>query len=155
MLRILRYIAASLMVLVSLANAESIDVAVNGTLMRGFALEKHMLKNHATFVREAKTASIYRMWSIGDKYPAMERVLNGGTWIKLEIWSIPQANLVNLLEEEAKGLVLGKVALADGTQVLGILGENYIVQNQKDISKWHGWRAYTESMGMSSNKTGQ
>ncbi|WNZ58487.1 gamma-glutamylcyclotransferase [Microbulbifer sp. EKSA008] len=153
MLRILRYIAASLMVLVSLANAESIDVAVNGTLMRGFALEKHMLKNHATFVREAKTASIYRMWSIGDKYPAMERVLNGGTWITLEIWSIPQANLVNLLEEEAKGLVLGKVALADGTQVLGILGENYIVQNQKDISKWHGWRAYAESM--SSNKTGQ
>lgn len=146
MLRILRYIAASLMVLVSLANAESIDVAVNGTLMRGFALEKHMLKNHATFVREAKTASIYRMWSIGDKYPAMERVLNGGTWITLEIWSIPQANLINLLEEEAKGLVLGKVVLADGTQVLGILGENYIVQNQKDISKWHGWRTYAESM---------
>ncbi|WP_299008203.1 hypothetical protein [uncultured Shewanella sp.] len=47
-----------------------------------------MTENQAVFVKEAKTQSIYRMWSINDEYPAMERVAMGGTWLALEIWSI-------------------------------------------------------------------
>ena len=52
-------------------------LAVNGTLMRGLALEKNLLDVGAVFCREAQTAACYRLWSIRDEYPAMLRVAPG------------------------------------------------------------------------------
>ena len=43
-------------------------LAVNGTLMRGLALEKNLLDVGAVFCREAQTAACYRLWSIRDEY---------------------------------------------------------------------------------------
>ena len=135
-----------LIFIMPLAGAASIDLVVNGTLMRGLALEKNMTNNQAVFIREAKTKPIYRMWSINDQYPAMQRVDNNGTWFVVEVWKIPEANLMTLFEEEPAGLSLGKIVLDDGSVVLGMLGENYITIAQADISKWNGWRAYTASL---------
>ena len=67
-------------------------LAVNGTLMRGLALEKNLLDVGAVFCREAQTAACYRLWSIRDEYPAMLRVAPGdpaGASIAVEIWSVP------------------------------------------------------------------
>ena len=46
-------------------------LAVHGTLMRGLELNPNMLAAGGTFVREARTAACYRLWSIGERYPAM------------------------------------------------------------------------------------
>ena len=51
-----------------------VELAVNGTLMRGLELEKNLLNVNAKFVREAKTKKCYRLWSIRDKNPAMIRI---------------------------------------------------------------------------------
>ena len=48
-------------------------LAVNGTLMRGLDLNGNLLAVGASFVREARTAPHYRLWSIGDRHPAMLR----------------------------------------------------------------------------------
>jgi hypothetical protein len=56
-------------------------LAVNGTLMRGLALNGHLLAAGATFVRESRTAPVYRLWSIDDRHPAMLRVTTGGAAI--------------------------------------------------------------------------
>ena len=48
-------------------------LAVNGTLMRGLALNPNLLKVGATFVREDATDACYRLWSIDDRHPAMLR----------------------------------------------------------------------------------
>jgi hypothetical protein len=40
---------------------EQIPLAVNGTLMRGLALNGNLLAVGATFVREAKTKPAYRL----------------------------------------------------------------------------------------------
>jgi len=45
---------------------------VNGTLMRGLALHANL--EGADFVEEARTAPIYRIFSIGDVHPGMYQV---------------------------------------------------------------------------------
>src|SRR2546425_1026427 len=53
-------------------------LAVNGTLMRGLELNGNLVSAGASFVRETRTAPAYRLWSIGDRHPAMVRVREGG-----------------------------------------------------------------------------
>ena len=116
--------------------------AVNGTLMRGLALNPNLLAVGATFVREATTASVYRLWSIGDRHPAMVRVVRGGAAIAVEVWSVPAQGLATILVNEPPGLCIGKVMLADGSEVLGVLGEPAICEGQRDITAAGGWRSY-------------
>jgi hypothetical protein len=59
------------------------DLAVNGTLMRGLALNPNLLAVGATFIRETATEPTYRLWSIDDRHPAMMRVPEGGAAIAL------------------------------------------------------------------------
>ncbi|MBE9191708.1 glutamyl-tRNA amidotransferase [Gloeocapsopsis crepidinum LEGE 06123] len=123
-------------------------LAVNGTLMRGLELNSNLLAVNAIFDRETKTAPVYRLWSINDKYPAMLRVASGGNAIALEIWQIPASGLVQVLLQEPPGLCIGKVALEDGTEVLGVLSEPILCENQRDITQWGGWRNYIATKGV-------
>ncbi|MEO0800851.1 MAG: glutamyl-tRNA amidotransferase [Cyanobacteria bacterium J06642_2] len=120
-------------------------LAVNGTLMRGLGLNGNMVAAGATFVKETTTAPIYRLWSIADIHPAMQRVATGGRAIALEVWSVPPAGLVQILQQEPPGLCVGKVKLADGSEVLGVLGEAIACEGNKEITEFGGWRAYAES----------
>ncbi len=117
-------------------------LAVNGTLMRGLELNANMLRAGAVFVREERTAPCYRLWTVGDRHPAMLRMTNGGAAVQLELWDVPGAGVVEILESEPPGLAVGKVELADGTQVLGVLGEPYIVEGELEITDFASWRSY-------------
>jgi gamma-glutamylcyclotransferase (GGCT)/AIG2-like uncharacterized protein YtfP len=117
-------------------------LAVNGTLMRGLELHANMVRAGATFVRETTTAPSYRLWSIEDRYPAMIRVASGGGAIAVEVWAVPPEGLARILLQEPPGLAIGKVELADGQQVLGVLGEPLLVEGQREITAYGGWRAY-------------
>ena len=117
-------------------------LAVNGTLMRGLALNPNLSAVGATFVRETATAATYRLFSIDDRHPAMIRVVQGGAAIAVEVWSVPAAGLATILVNEPPGLCVGKVALADGSEVLGVLGEPAICEGQKDITDTGGWKSY-------------
>src|SRR5439155_23610700 len=48
--------------------------------MRGLELNANMLEAKATFLRDATTAPVYRLWSVNDRHPAMIRVLSGGAF---------------------------------------------------------------------------
>jgi gamma-glutamylcyclotransferase (GGCT)/AIG2-like uncharacterized protein YtfP len=120
-------------------------IAVNGTLMRGLALNANMIEFGAVFVREAVTAPVYRLWSIGDRYPGMIRVKESGAAIAVEVWQVESYGLVQILEREPPGLVIGRVGLEDGSQVWGVLAEPYLVEHQSDITSFGGWRAYMAS----------
>ncbi len=121
---------------------DSVALAVNGTLMRGLELNKNLLAVNAEFVREAETAPEYRLWSIGDVHPAMQRVNSGGTSVKLEIWEVPVAGVSSVLMQEPPGLCIGKVKLNDGSFILGVLGEAILCEGQLEITEHGGWRAY-------------
>ena len=55
-----------------------IKLAVNGTLMKGLELNHNLLELGAVFVEETLTAPFYRLWSINDRHPAMQRCASGG-----------------------------------------------------------------------------
>ncbi len=122
---------------------EEILLAVNGSLMRGFALNKNLVEVEAEFVREAATSDQYRMWSVNDKYPAMQRDSDGGQEIQVEIWKMTPHALVRLVESEPPGLCLGKIELSDHQWMFGILGEKSICQGMEEITRWGGWRSYS------------
>ena len=128
---------------------DSLNLAVNGTLMRGLELNGNLLAVGATFVREAETEPAYRLWSIDDRYPAMLRVREGGVAIALEVWQVPAAGIGSILLQEPPGLCIGKVRLSDGEVVLGVLGEPIGCENQHEITQWGGWRAYITALNLS------
>jgi carbamate kinase len=126
--------------------ADAILLAINGTLMRGLTLNRNMVAAGATFVRQTTTEAGYRLWSIDDDHPAMLRTANGsGVAVEVEVWSVPAAGLSGILLSEPPGLTMGKVRLADGSLVLGILGEAAVVAGQLEITAYGGWRAYAQS----------
>ena len=120
-------------------------LAVNGTLMRGLELNANLLAAGATFVRETRTAPVYRLWSIDDRHPAMLRVRSDGAAIAVEVWEVSPAGIAEILGKEPSGLSIGKVMLEDGSEVLGVLGEPILVEGQRDITHHGGWRAYMAS----------
>jgi gamma-glutamylcyclotransferase (GGCT)/AIG2-like uncharacterized protein YtfP len=122
-----------------------VHLAVNGTLMRGLELNPNMTNAGATFVREAATVPAYRIWSIGDRHPAMIRVATGGVSVALEVWAVPPEGLAQILMQEPPGLCIGKVKLLDGEEVLGVLGEPLLCEGQREITQHGGWRAYIAS----------
>ena len=126
--------------------SKTFKLAVNGTLMRGLALNANLLNVGATFDCETKTEPAYRLWSIGDEYPAMIRVAEGGVAIAVEVWDVPAAGLGMILSQEPPGLAIGKVTLANGAIVLGVIGEPLTVEGQKEITAFGGWLAYQVSL---------
>jgi gamma-glutamylcyclotransferase (GGCT)/AIG2-like uncharacterized protein YtfP len=121
---------------------EAVPLAVNGTLMRGLELNANLLAVGATFVRETTTEPAYRLWSIQDRHPAMVRVSTGGAPVALEVWAVPPAGLASILQKEPPGLTIGKVRLAGGAEILGVLAEPALCEGQKEITSFGGWRAY-------------
>ena len=124
----------------------SVLLAVNGTLMRGLALNGNLVEAGATFVREARTAPVYRLWSIADRHPAMIRVGGGGAAIVVEVWSVPPAGLATILLKEPPGLCIGKVRLDDGSETLGVLGEPALCEGMREITEYGGWRPYVDAL---------
>jgi len=124
----------------------SVLLAVNGTLMRGLALNANLLNAGATFVSEAVTAPEYRLWSIDDRHPAMLRVKVGGHAVAVELWNVPAAGMASILMSEPAGLSIGKVLLSDGRDVLGVLGEPWLCADRMEITAFGGWRAYIATL---------
>ena len=49
---------------------DTVELAVNGTLMRGHELNRNLTELGCEFVREANTMPVYRLWSIAGRHPA-------------------------------------------------------------------------------------
>eukprot|EP01091_Cochliopodium_minus_P009039 TRINITY_DN2152_c0_g1_i1.p1 TRINITY_DN2152_c0_g1~~TRINITY_DN2152_c0_g1_i1.p1 ORF type:complete len:138 (-),score=42.99 TRINITY_DN2152_c0_g1_i1:66-479(-) len=125
---------------------KTVNLAVNGTLMRGLKLEKNMREAKANFIKEAKTMPAYKIWTINDEHPAMQRVKDGGAKVDVEVWKVPVDNLYKILVNEPAGLCIGKVKLDSNEEVLGVLGESVLCKGQKEITQHGGWRSYIETI---------
>jgi hypothetical protein len=110
--------------------------------MRGLELNPNMLAVGAEFVREDQTVPAYRLYSIGGRHPGMVRVAEGGVAVAVEVRAVPPEGLASILLKEPRGLSIGKVRLASGHEVLGVLAEPILCDGQREISLHGGWRAY-------------
>ncbi len=123
-------------------------LAVNGTLMQGQSANPILIKAGAKFAGDARTAALYRLWSVADKHPGMLRDEQGGTSISLELWEIDPEKIIAVFEQEPPGLVIGRVLLENGSSVLGILAEPYLLTGSQEITQYHGWREYQSAKNL-------
>ena len=118
-----------------------IDLFVNGTLMRGLALHQNL--DGAEFLGEARTAPVYRIYSIGDVHPGMFEVEQGGVSVPGEMYRLPDDVWTRVEAGEPPGLYKGPVKLSDGRVMDGILFPRDMAEGgHRDISEFGGWREY-------------
>jgi len=122
----------------------TIDLFVNGTLMRGLALNPNL--DGAEFLEACHTQPRYRLYSIGDRHPGMFEVATGGVAVPGELYRVPDDVLQRVEAGEPPGLYRGPVYLSDGRVVDGILYPRALAEGvHQDISAYGGWREYTAS----------
>jgi hypothetical protein len=122
---------------------------LNGGGMHGGSLH-HLLCGAPLVIADARTAPRYRLHSVGDRYPALEPVADGGTTITGEVYDLPLEVLRDsLLPAEPPELELGVIELADGAPSLGMILRRPCppLTELTDISEFGGWRAYLKQQG--------
>jgi gamma-glutamylcyclotransferase (GGCT)/AIG2-like uncharacterized protein YtfP len=118
-------------------------VVFNGGLMRGQSA--HWKLKGATFIEAVYTAPCYRLYSIGDRYPAMLRDDARGVAVAAELYFVPDEVWPFIDNIEPPGLYRGPVELADGRQLEGMLGQaHFVAVNGVDISDFGGWADYPQ-----------
>lgn len=125
--------------------SEKVLLAVNGTLMRGLALHSNLTDAGATFIKKSKTEKAYRLYSINDQYPAMIKEKKGQA-IEVELYEISEEGMQEVLSKESEGLTIDKITLVDKKEVYGVIGLPSIIEGQKDITSFKGWRKYIASL---------
>ncbi|NUU79281.1 allophanate hydrolase [Paenibacillus xylanilyticus] len=121
---------------------ETIALAVCGLHMRGYPLEKQMLEFGSRFVYEAHTAEKYQMVKL-PTVPAKPGLLKknaGGGAFAVEVWEMPAASFGAFAALIPAPLGIGKIELADGTEIPGFICEGYAEVGAEDISAYGGWR---------------
>jgi gamma-glutamylcyclotransferase (GGCT)/AIG2-like uncharacterized protein YtfP len=116
---------------------------VNGTLMRGLALNANL--DGATFLGEFRTEPRYRLYSIGDVHPGMFEVgpSDDGISVPGELYDLPDEVWERVESGEPPGLYRGPVTLEGGRVVPGILFPREMAEGvHQDISEFGGWREY-------------
>ena len=120
---------------------------LNGGGMRGGSL--HHLLRGVPLVAETTTAPLYRLYSVGGRYPALQLASEApdrahpGAAIAGEVYDLPLELLRDdLLPAEPPELELGVVQLADGTASLGMILRRPCpaLGDLSDITDYGGWR---------------
>src|ERR1700744_5044639 len=120
---------------------------LNGGGRRGGSL--HHLLRDCRLVAEPSTAPLYRLYSVGDRYPALQLASEAadpahpGSAIAGEVYDLPLDLLRDeLLPPGPPELELGVVRLAGGLDALGmILRRERPPLELSDITGFGGWRA--------------
>jgi len=123
-----------------------VSLFVNGTLMRGLPLHRNL--SGAAFLGMARTAAMYRLYSVRDEHPAMLAApADDGARVSGEIYNLTLPHLQHVLAAEPAGLGLGVVDLESGDKCLGILWTaTRLPRRAVDISAFGGWREYHASL---------
>jgi allophanate hydrolase len=123
-------------------------VAVCGAHMTGLPLNSQLTERGAKLVERTRTAATYRLYALpgGPPFrPGLVRVATDGAAIEVEVWSVPAEHFGTFVAGIPAPLAIGKVELANGTQVPGFLCESHAVMQAEDITQLASWRTYLTS----------
>jgi gamma-glutamylcyclotransferase (GGCT)/AIG2-like uncharacterized protein YtfP len=119
---------------------------LNGGGMSGGPLH-HNLQG-TPMLRTARSAPKYRFFSVGDQFPAMHQVAEGGGSVVGEVYDLPLEILRDhLYPSEPKELELGLIELEDGTACLATVLRTKFDDHGEltDITEHGDWLAYLET----------
>lgn len=123
--------------------SRTIPLFVNGEGMRGGAVH-HTIAEHP-FLGFVRTAPRYRFFSVGDRFPALWPVDEGGVSVPGELYDVPLTTIrEQFIPAEPAELELGVVELSDGESALAVVLRREILGSPDlvDISDRGGWRDY-------------
>jgi allophanate hydrolase len=119
-------------------------IAVVGAHLRGMPLNGQLIAHGGRFVRQCRTAPIYRLYEISDsevRKPGLVRSQGPGYAIEVELWDLPLAEFGRFVAGVPCPLGIGTVILESGEPVQGFLCESALA-GDIDISGYGGWREY-------------
>jgi allophanate hydrolase len=120
----------------------TVALLVVGAHMSGMPLNGELVARGGRLLGPVSTAPDYRLYAL-DTVPAKPGLVRGGyASIEGELWALPPGGLASLLASLPQPMVLGRVALADGREVVGFLCEPAALADAAEITGHGGWRAY-------------
>ena len=125
-------------------------LAVAGAHMSGLALNGQLLGLGARLRYRTRTAPGYRIFRLpgsGVARPGLARTGDGPpAGIAVEVWQLDHRAVGALLDLVPAPLGFGRVALADGGEVLGFLLQGGVPSGAQDLTEFGGWREYLASI---------
>jgi allophanate hydrolase len=140
-----------------------VDLLVVGAHLTGGPLNHELIAAGGTLLGPAATAASYRLYALATQppKPGLVRVAQApaagapiagapaagapaaGASIAGEVWRLPAAGFARFMTGLAAPMVIGRVSLDDGRDVLGFLCEPAAVLGAADITSFGSWRAWT------------
>ena len=132
---------------VSEADPAGLPLFVIGAHLTGQPLNGELTARGARFVGAVTTDPLYRLFALDTTppKPGLQHVGPGGYAVEGEVWLLPPAGLGSLLASLPEPMTLGRVRLADGTELTGFFCQASATEGAADISVLGGWRRYLES----------
>ncbi|MFI5611902.1 allophanate hydrolase [Amycolatopsis sp. NPDC051903] len=124
-----------------------VRLAVVGAHLRGQPLNHELTSRGGRFVAAVSTAPEYRLHALATTppKPGLVRVPEGGAAIAAEVWDLPVSGFGAFVAAVPAPLAIGRVRLADGSEVSGFLCEPAALAGAPDISGKGGWLAHLRS----------
>jgi len=130
------------------APLNTVTLAVVGAHLRGMPLHGQLVSLGARFLREARTAPAYRLYSLAKSNPpkpGLLRVAEEGSAIALELYELSLEAFGHFVAAIPPPLGIGTIRLEDGTDVKGFLCEPEGLRGAVDISTHGSWRAFLQN----------
>ncbi len=125
-----------------------IDVAVCGAHLEGQPLNWQLTERGATLKAKTHSAPAYRLYALAGGPPLRPGMVMdeaGGAAVEVEVWSVPAAEFGSFVAGIPAPLGIGRVRLADGSEVSGFICEPRGVEGAQDITGFGGWRKWLAS----------
>jgi allophanate hydrolase len=123
-----------------------IVIGVVGAHLSGEPLNHQLTAVGGVLIRATRTAPDYRMFEVPGASPAKPGLVRApgfaGPGLEIEVWGLPAAAAGRFVAAIPAPLGIGKVRLADGTEVSGFLCEAHAVEGAREITMTGGWRAH-------------
>jgi allophanate hydrolase len=130
---------------VGAAGSGTVRVAVCGAHLSGLPLNHQLTSRGARLIGSPQSAPDYQLHALAGgpvQRPGMVRVAEGGSAIALEVWEVPAAHFGSFVAGIPAPLGIGKVKLADGSEVPGFICEGIGIAGATNITHFGGWRAW-------------
>lgn len=126
-------------------------LAVAGAHLSGLPLNGQLLSLGARLRSRTRTAPGYRLYRLpgdGIARPGLARTGDGPqAGIAVELWQLDHRAVGALLDTVPAPLGFGRLALADGSDVLGFALQGQVPAAALDVTEYGGWREYLAGIG--------
>ncbi|MFI9652640.1 allophanate hydrolase [Guyparkeria halopsychrophila] len=122
-----------------------IPVAVCGAHLSGLPLNWQLTQRRGRLAQTTRTAPEYRFYALPGgppERPGLVRVTEGGAAIDVEVWDVPASEFGSFVAGIPAPLGIGKLTLADGSEVPGFIAEPIATQGATDITELGSWRSH-------------